>query len=103
MYKKKLYFQILVLCPFQTRSGVRLILMEESEVRTILHLRSRFFEMPRHEAIKDFDIYKRADQHARSLSDFYEVCKGLELARNFQFSVLRELIFSDSLYFLLNM
>ncbi|XP_019098354.1 PREDICTED: putative clathrin assembly protein At2g01600 [Camelina sativa] len=27
---------------------------------------------------------------ARSLSDFYEACKGLELARNFQFPVLRE-------------
>lgn len=27
---------------------------------------------------------------AASLSDFYEICKGLELARNFQFPVLRE-------------
>lgn len=27
---------------------------------------------------------------AGNLSDFYEVCKGLELARNFQFPVLRE-------------
>lgn len=27
---------------------------------------------------------------ATSLSDFYEICKGLELARNFQFPVLRE-------------
>lgn len=27
---------------------------------------------------------------ATGLSDFYEVCKGLELARNFQFPVLRE-------------
>lgn len=75
--------------------------------------------MPRHEAIKALDIYKRAGQQvffplvilcspvsflrktmshynglllfqANSLSDFYEVCKGLELARNFQFPVLRE-------------
>lgn len=29
---------------------------------------------------------------AASLSDFYEVCKGLELARNFQFPVLREVL-----------
>ncbi|KAL0372727.1 UNVERIFIED_CONTAM: putative clathrin assembly protein [Sesamum calycinum] len=50
----------------------------------------QFFEMPRHEAIKALDIYKRAGQQANSLSDFYEVCKGLELARNFQFPVLRE-------------
>ncbi|KAK6146754.1 hypothetical protein DH2020_020623 [Rehmannia glutinosa] len=49
-----------------------------------------FFEMPRHEAIKALDIYKRAGQQAIGLSDFYEICKGLELARNFQFPVLRE-------------
>ncbi|KAE8691941.1 putative clathrin assembly protein [Hibiscus syriacus] len=46
--------------------------------------------MPRHEAVKALDVYKRAGQQANSLSDFYEVCKGLELARNFQFPVLRE-------------
>jgi hypothetical protein len=27
---------------------------------------------------------------AKSLSDFYELCRGLELARNFQFPNLRE-------------
>ncbi|CAN0877064.1 Putative clathrin assembly protein At2g01600 [Linum grandiflorum] len=46
--------------------------------------------MPRHEAVKSLDVYRRAGQQAASLSDFYEVCKGLELARNFQFPVLRE-------------
>ncbi|XP_076921681.1 putative clathrin assembly protein At2g01600 [Bidens hawaiensis] len=56
----------------------------------IINLIDKFFEMPRHEAIKALDIYKRACQQAGSLSDFYEVCKGLELARNFQFPVLRE-------------
>ncbi|KAK4430320.1 putative clathrin assembly protein [Sesamum alatum] len=56
----------------------------------IINLVDKFFEMPRHEAIKALDIYKRAGQQADSLSDFYEVCKGLELARNFQFPVLRE-------------
>ncbi|GER37360.1 ENTH/ANTH/VHS superfamily protein [Striga asiatica] len=56
----------------------------------IINLIDKFFEMPRHEAIKALDIYKRAGQQAASLSDFYEVCKGLELARNFQFPVLRE-------------
>lgn len=29
---------------------------------------------------------------ATSLSDFYEVCRGLDLARNFQFPVLREVL-----------
>ncbi|KAK9060065.1 hypothetical protein SSX86_020769 [Deinandra increscens subsp. villosa] len=56
----------------------------------IINLIDRFFEMPRHEAIKALDIYKRAGQQAGSLSDFYDVCKRLELARNFQFPVLRE-------------
>ncbi|KAL8105833.1 putative clathrin assembly protein At2g01600 [Apium graveolens] len=56
----------------------------------IINLIDKFFEMARHEAIKALDIYKRAGQQASRLSEFYEVCKGLELARNFQFPVLRE-------------
>ncbi|CAA2981824.1 clathrin assembly At2g01600 [Olea europaea subsp. europaea] len=56
----------------------------------IINLVDKFFEMPRHEAIKALDIYKRAGQQGTSLSDFYEVCRGLDLARNFQFPVLRE-------------
>ncbi|KAJ6988207.1 clathrin assembly protein, partial [Populus alba x Populus x berolinensis] len=56
----------------------------------IINLVDKFFEMPRHEAIKALDIYKRAGQQAGNLSDFYDICKGLELARNFQFPVLRE-------------
>lgn len=56
----------------------------------IINLVDKFFEMPRHEAFKALEIYKRAGQQAGNLSDFYEVCKGLELARNFQFPVLRE-------------
>ncbi|XP_054810398.1 putative clathrin assembly protein At2g01600 isoform X1 [Prosopis cineraria] len=56
----------------------------------IINLVDKFFEMPRHEAVKALDIYKRAGQQAANLSDFYEVCRGLELARNFQFPVLRE-------------
>lgn len=56
----------------------------------IINLVDKFFEMPRHEAVKALDVYKRAGQQAGNLSDFYEVCKGLELARNFQFPVLRE-------------
>ncbi|KAG1368157.1 putative clathrin assembly protein [Cocos nucifera] len=56
----------------------------------IINLVDKFFEMPRHEAIKALEIYKRAGQQAGSLSDFYEVCRGVELARNFQFPNLRE-------------
>ncbi|KAJ8770089.1 hypothetical protein K2173_010134 [Erythroxylum novogranatense] len=56
----------------------------------IINLVDKFFEMPRHEAVKALDVYKRAGQQAANLSDFYEICKGLQLARNFQFPVLRE-------------
>jgi len=33
---------------------------------------------------------------AENLSDFYEFCKGLELARNFQFPTLRQVLFPCS-------
>ncbi|KAF3794566.1 putative clathrin assembly protein [Nymphaea thermarum] len=56
----------------------------------IINLVDVFFEMSRHEAVKALDIYKRAGQQAENLSDFYELCKGLELARNFQFPILRQ-------------
>ncbi|WOK92546.1 clathrin assembly protein [Canna indica] len=56
----------------------------------IINLVDKFFEMPRHEAIKALEVYRRAGQQAASLSEFYEVCRGLELARNFQFPNLRE-------------
>ncbi|XP_010265534.1 PREDICTED: putative clathrin assembly protein At2g01600 [Nelumbo nucifera] len=56
----------------------------------IINLVDKFFEMPRHEAVKALEIYKRAGQQAGGLSDFYEICRGLELARNFQFPALRE-------------
>ncbi|KAL5203325.1 hypothetical protein ABZP36_014277 [Zizania latifolia] len=56
----------------------------------IINLVDKFFEMPRHEALKALEIYRRAGLQAGSLSDFYENCRGLELARNFQFPTLRE-------------
>ncbi|KAI3505625.1 hypothetical protein L1887_27758 [Cichorium endivia] len=56
----------------------------------IIDLVNKFFEMPRHEAIKALDIYIRSGQQTGSLSEFYEGCKKLELARNFQFPVLKE-------------
>ncbi|XP_057786277.1 putative clathrin assembly protein At2g01600 [Salvia miltiorrhiza] len=55
----------------------------------IINLVDKFFEMPRHEAIKALDVYKRAGQQAAGLSNFYDICKGLELARNFHFPLLR--------------
>ncbi|KAJ0031472.1 hypothetical protein Pint_14016 [Pistacia integerrima] len=56
----------------------------------IINLVDMFFDMSRHDAVKALDIYKRAGQQAESLADFYDYCKGLELARNFQFPMLRQ-------------
>ncbi|KAK7265217.1 hypothetical protein RJT34_32833 [Clitoria ternatea] len=49
-----------------------------------------FFDMPKYDAVKALHIYKRAGQQAENLADFYEYCKGLDLARNFQFPTLRQ-------------
>lgn len=56
----------------------------------IINLVDMFFDMSRHDAVKALNIYKRAGQQAESLADFYEFCKGLDLARNFQFPTLRQ-------------
>ncbi|XXG64414.1 hypothetical protein AAC387_Pa05g2373 [Persea americana] len=55
-----------------------------------INLVDLFFEMPRHDAVKALNVYKRGCQQAESLADFYDFCKGLELSRNFQFPTLRQ-------------
>ncbi|XP_022937795.1 putative clathrin assembly protein At5g57200 [Cucurbita moschata] len=56
----------------------------------IINLVDMFFGMPRHDAVKALNIYKRASHQAENLADFYEYCKGLELARTFQFPILKQ-------------
>ncbi|XVF47621.1 hypothetical protein PTKIN_Ptkin03bG0124700 [Pterospermum kingtungense] len=56
----------------------------------IINLVEMFFSMTKHDAVKALSIYKRAGQQAENLAEFYEYCKGLELARNFQFPTLRQ-------------
>uniref|UniRef100_A0ACD5ZBN3 Uncharacterized protein n=1 Tax=Avena sativa TaxID=4498 RepID=A0ACD5ZBN3_AVESA len=56
----------------------------------IINLVDVFFDMNKLDAIKAQDIYRRTGSLAQSLSEFYAVCRGLELTRNFQFPVLRE-------------
>ncbi|KAL6194520.1 hypothetical protein ACLB2K_035602 [Fragaria x ananassa] len=56
----------------------------------IINLVDMFFDMPRHDAVKALNIYKRAGQQAEHLAEFYEYCKGLDLARTFQFPTLRQ-------------
>ncbi|KAL6874150.1 hypothetical protein ACP4OV_014232 [Aristida adscensionis] len=56
----------------------------------IINLVDMYFEMPKYDAIKALEIYKRAGQQAEKLSAFYDHCKHLELARTFQFPTLRQ-------------
>jgi len=56
----------------------------------IINLVDKFFEMQRVDASKALEIYKRAGVQADRLSEFYEVCKGLDLARSFQFPTLEQ-------------
>ncbi|OMO81236.1 ENTH/ANTH/VHS superfamily protein [Corchorus capsularis] len=50
-----------------------------------VNLVDKFFEMQRTDAMKALDIYKRAGQQAERLSEFYEVCKSLDLGRGERF------------------
>lgn len=46
-----------------------------------VNLVDKFFEMQRNDALKAFDIYRRAGQQAERLSEFYEICKNLDVGR----------------------
>ncbi|KAK9102057.1 hypothetical protein Sjap_019311 [Stephania japonica] len=50
-----------------------------------VNLVDKFFEMQRHDALRAFDIYRRSGQQAERLSEFYEICKSLDLGRGEKF------------------
>ncbi|KAK6236155.1 hypothetical protein SCA6_011492 [Theobroma cacao] len=50
-----------------------------------VNLVDKFFEMQRPDAIKALDIYRRSGQQAERLSEFYEVCKSLDVGRGERF------------------
>ncbi|KAM3248332.1 putative clathrin assembly protein isoform X2 [Capsicum annuum] len=56
----------------------------------IISLVDFFFEMSKHDAIKALSIYKRAGQQAEHLAHFYDLCRGLDVARTFQFPTLKQ-------------
>ncbi|KAL6496376.1 hypothetical protein OROGR_029634 [Orobanche gracilis] len=56
----------------------------------IINLVDMFFEMPKHDAVKALEIYKKAGRQADHLADFYDFCKTLDLAQTFQFPTLRQ-------------
>ncbi|XP_042496486.1 putative clathrin assembly protein At5g35200 isoform X2 [Macadamia integrifolia] len=50
-----------------------------------INLVDKFFEMQRHDAVSAFEIYRKAGQQAERLSEFYEICKSLDLGRGEKF------------------
>ncbi|KAG6424187.1 hypothetical protein SASPL_114600 [Salvia splendens] len=51
----------------------------------IVNLVDKFFEMQRHDALKALDIYRRAGNQAERLSEFYEICKNLDVGSGERF------------------
>lgn len=49
------------------------------------NLVDKFFEMQRHDALRALDIYRRACQQAERLSEFYEICKSMDIGRGERF------------------
>jgi hypothetical protein len=50
-----------------------------------INLVDKFFEMQRHDALKALDMYMRAGKQAERLSEFYEICKSLDIGRGERF------------------
>ncbi|CAH9076152.1 unnamed protein product [Cuscuta epithymum] len=50
-----------------------------------VNLVDKFFEMQRNDALRALDIYRRAGQQAERLSEFYEICKNLDIGRGERF------------------
>ncbi|KAF2310589.1 hypothetical protein GH714_015081 [Hevea brasiliensis] len=49
------------------------------------NLVDKFFEMQRHDSLRALDIYWRACQQAERLSEFYEICKSMDIGRGERF------------------
>ncbi|KAK6151718.1 hypothetical protein DH2020_014353 [Rehmannia glutinosa] len=50
-----------------------------------VNLVDKFFEMQKHDALKALDVYRRASLQAERLSEFYEICKTLDVGRGERF------------------
>ncbi|XP_044464774.1 putative clathrin assembly protein At5g35200 [Mangifera indica] len=50
-----------------------------------INLVDKFFEMQRQDALTALDIYKRAGQQAERLSEFYEICKNIDIGSGERF------------------
>ncbi|KAK3038066.1 hypothetical protein RJ639_032045, partial [Escallonia herrerae] len=75
---------------FVIQLALSLVAAESMKIYTAIsdgnvNLVDKFFEMQRHDALKALDIYRRAGQQAERLSEFYEICKSLDVGRGERF------------------
>ncbi|KAK3006447.1 hypothetical protein RJ639_015957, partial [Escallonia herrerae] len=75
---------------FVIQLALSLVATESMKIYTAIsdgnvNLVDKFFEMQRHDALKALDIYRRAGQQAERLSEFYEICKSLDVGRGERF------------------
>ncbi|GAB2291424.1 hypothetical protein Dimus_025680 [Dionaea muscipula] len=82
-------------CNYLVQYALALVLKESFKIYCaindgIINLVDMYFDMSKHDAVKALNVYKRAGRQAEYLADFYEFCKRLDLARNFQFPTLRQ-------------
>ncbi|KAK6151534.1 hypothetical protein DH2020_014169 [Rehmannia glutinosa] len=47
----------------------------------VLMLVDKFFEMQRRDAVRALEIYRKSGEQAQRLSEFYEMCRGLDFGR----------------------
>ncbi|GAV82328.1 ANTH domain-containing protein, partial [Cephalotus follicularis] len=51
----------------------------------ILNLVDKYFEMQRHDAFRALEIYRKSENQAEKLSEFFEICRGLDFGRGQKF------------------
>nr|GME14081.1 putative clathrin assembly protein At5g35200 [Ipomoea batatas] len=56
----------------------------------------KFFEMKRQDALRALDIYRKAGQQAEKLSEFYEICKKLDVGRGEKFITIERAVDNKS-------
>eukprot|EP00250_Pteridium_aquilinum_P013227 c21214_g1_i1 orf=237-1928(+) len=80
---------------FVIQCALNLVLKESIKIYQaindgMINLVDKFFEMQGHDASKALDIYRRGGQQAEKLSEFYDVCRGLELSRSMKLPALEQ-------------
>ncbi|KAJ4831043.1 hypothetical protein Tsubulata_001777 [Turnera subulata] len=94
---QQLLFRVLACQPegasvhnFVIHLALTLVAMESIKIYQAIsdgtaNLADKFFEMQRSDALRGLEIYRRACQQAERLSEFYEICKSMDIGRGEKF------------------